>query len=213
MIPKNINIEKFAKEYWKNNVYPEGPNLFWDARIESILYTLADEEENYDEPYIYNIVNIMISAYQKFVPKVLADNILNMENLFYEIEVESEIWDVAFETMKQDIPEQEKIDKIFSSLENTYNEMVENKQKIEYEAEMYRLQHPILTAVKKMIIPFILLCVVLWITMTILVATGKMEIPEKLPVISAFTVFGTIVAFFLFVIIGGIISTIRSSKQ
>ena len=213
MIPKNINIEKFAKEYWKNNSYPAGEKLFWNERVEAILYTLADEEENYDEPYIYNIVNIMISAYQKFVPKVLADNILNMENLFYEIEVESEIWDVAFETMKQDIPEQEKIDKIFSSLENTYNEMVENKQKIEYEAEMYRLQHPILTAVKKMIIPFILLCVVLWITMTILVATGKMEIPEKLPVISAFTVFGTIFAFFLFVIIGGIISTIRSSKQ
>ena len=90
MIPKSINIEKYAKEYWKNNAYPEGPKLFWESRVEAILYTLTDEEENYDEQYIYNLVNIMISAYQKFVPKVLADNILNMEDLFFEIEGEDE---------------------------------------------------------------------------------------------------------------------------
>lgn len=213
MIPNNINIEKYAKEYCKNRACPEKEKTFWEEKVEAILYTLANEEENYDEGYVYNIVNIMISAYQKFVPKVLSENIFNMEDLFYEIEVEDEIWNVILETMKQDISEQEKIDKIFSALEKMYNTLVENKQQREYEAEMYRLQHPILTAVKKMIIPFILLCVILWITMTILVATGKMEIPEKLPIISAFTVFGMIVAFFLFVIIGGIISTIRSSKK
>ena len=177
MIPNSINIKEYIKEYTKDVQNDEF--LMNVCKInEDVEYILSDldEDENnaYDEKYINEIVDVILTPLKKLAINKLADNKHCYDILF---EISTEYMEIAKRLMQQEISREEKYKIVYDKMEQICNKEIEEYERLAYEKEMYVLQHPILNILQKITIPLILLVVVLWIIMTLLVANGIIELP------------------------------------
>ena len=177
MIPDTINIEKYIKEYMSD--VQNDDFLMNVCKInEDVEYILSDlnEDENieYDEKYINEIVDVILTPLKKLAKNKLADNEHCYDILFA---ISQEYVENAKRLIQQEISKEEKYKIMYDKMEQICDKEVEEYERMAYEKEMFVLQHPILNILQKITIPLILIVVVLWIIMTLLVANGIIELP------------------------------------
>lgn len=178
MIPKTINIDKYSKEYCKNNPELMKQRKFWEAHVYGVLLTLYEEEAQYDEEYVNTYLDLVVQGYKRLYDKLSVESEADIEEVFYENEVESDMWDVAHSLMQQEIPQEEKYNILYNEMEQPYLKILEKAKQEKEKRELFRKNHPFLHFfLCKVSLYILILIAILWIIMTVMIETGRMENP------------------------------------
>ena len=190
MIPDFLNKKIFFNEYTKD--IQDNEFLMKECKIiEDVEYILSaleeDEDITYDEEYINEIIDLIVSSVKKIALEKLQNN-TDCYNILFDIS--TKYMEIAQNLMQSDIPTEEKHAAMYRELSALCDNLLAEYSQKAMEKEMYAIQHPIISLIKKFILPLIITGVILLVVMTILVAYGTIEVADFIKFIPFAIIFG-----------------------